>query len=355
MSRSETTRLNEDNRQTLEMLSVVLSAAVSHAAEFEARRGQARGAGPVPDALRGRLDRDPASRPRRPGRRGEPRARADARLHRRGVRRDDHARLHPPRGLPARRGAASATLMLGEREAFQARGALLAEGRRARLGSGERRARARSGRRAGLRGDDDREHHGAQARRGGARPPGRAERAPGAARSAHRPAEPAALRDRIEQAISQAERGRHAPRDRDDGSRPLQGGQRLARAPGRRRAARGGRRAAAAARCARRTPSRGSAATSSACCCPQLAARTTACSRRSSGSAPPLEQPILVQEPAARDRGVDRRSRSSPITARLGTAADPARRRRDVQRQARERAVLPSTTIGLDECDDSTA
>ena len=41
MSRSETTRLNEDNRQTLEMLSVVLSAAVSHAAEFEARRGQA--------------------------------------------------------------------------------------------------------------------------------------------------------------------------------------------------------------------------------------------------------------------------------------------------------------------------
>jgi diguanylate cyclase (GGDEF)-like protein/PAS domain S-box-containing protein len=41
MSRAETNRLNEGHRQTLEMLSVVLSAAVSHAAEFEARRGQA--------------------------------------------------------------------------------------------------------------------------------------------------------------------------------------------------------------------------------------------------------------------------------------------------------------------------
>ena len=41
MSRSKTNRLNEDQRQTLEILSVVLSAAVSRAAEFEARRGQA--------------------------------------------------------------------------------------------------------------------------------------------------------------------------------------------------------------------------------------------------------------------------------------------------------------------------
>ena len=139
LSRSETNRLNEGDRQTLEMLSVVLSAAVSQAAEFEARRGQAAGAGPVPRALRGRLDRDPASRPRRPGRRGEPCARADAGLHRRGVRRDDHARLHPPRGLPARRGAVPPTLMLGRARVVQARGALLAEGRRARLGTGERR------------------------------------------------------------------------------------------------------------------------------------------------------------------------------------------------------------------------
>jgi diguanylate cyclase (GGDEF)-like protein/PAS domain S-box-containing protein len=41
LSRSEDERLNEDDRQTLEMLSVVLSAAISHAAEYEARRGQA--------------------------------------------------------------------------------------------------------------------------------------------------------------------------------------------------------------------------------------------------------------------------------------------------------------------------
>src|SRR5215471_12876952 len=41
LSRSEDERLNEDDRATLEMLSVVLSAAVSHAAEDEARRGQA--------------------------------------------------------------------------------------------------------------------------------------------------------------------------------------------------------------------------------------------------------------------------------------------------------------------------
>src|SRR5471030_1362134 len=41
MSRSKTNRLNENQRQTLEILSVVLSAAVGRAAEFEARRGQA--------------------------------------------------------------------------------------------------------------------------------------------------------------------------------------------------------------------------------------------------------------------------------------------------------------------------
>jgi diguanylate cyclase (GGDEF)-like protein/PAS domain S-box-containing protein len=41
MSRDDENRLTEDDRQTMEMLSVMLSAAVSHAAEFEARRGQA--------------------------------------------------------------------------------------------------------------------------------------------------------------------------------------------------------------------------------------------------------------------------------------------------------------------------
>jgi diguanylate cyclase (GGDEF)-like protein/PAS domain S-box-containing protein len=41
LSCSETERLNEDDRETLEMLSVVLSGAVSRVAEFEARRAQA--------------------------------------------------------------------------------------------------------------------------------------------------------------------------------------------------------------------------------------------------------------------------------------------------------------------------
>jgi diguanylate cyclase (GGDEF)-like protein/PAS domain S-box-containing protein len=41
MSRSERNVLREEHRQTMEMISVVLSAAVSQAAEFEARRGQA--------------------------------------------------------------------------------------------------------------------------------------------------------------------------------------------------------------------------------------------------------------------------------------------------------------------------
>src|SRR5436190_3157032 len=41
MSRDDEKLLTEDDRQTMEMLSVMLSAAVSHAAEFEARRAQA--------------------------------------------------------------------------------------------------------------------------------------------------------------------------------------------------------------------------------------------------------------------------------------------------------------------------
>ena len=41
MKKSEEERLTENDRRTLEMLSMMLSAAVSHAAEFEARRGQA--------------------------------------------------------------------------------------------------------------------------------------------------------------------------------------------------------------------------------------------------------------------------------------------------------------------------
>ena len=41
MKKSDEERLSENDRRTMEMLSMMLSAAVSHAAEFEARRGQA--------------------------------------------------------------------------------------------------------------------------------------------------------------------------------------------------------------------------------------------------------------------------------------------------------------------------
>ena len=194
MSRSKTNRLNEDQRQTLEILSVVLSAAVSRAAEFEARRGQAEALARFRTLFDGRLDRDPPARPRRPRRRGEPGARADARLHRRGARR---ARPRATTCTPSdcqRAEVLFRDLTLGPARVVPARGAVLAQGRRARLGPGERRARARPGRPAGLRRHDDREHHQAETRRGGADPPGGAERAPGAPRPAHRPAEPAAVR-----------------------------------------------------------------------------------------------------------------------------------------------------------------
>jgi GAF domain-containing protein len=64
MSRSKTNRLNEDQRQTLEILSVVLSAAVARVAEFEARRGQAEALARFRTLFQGisigilRLDRD---------------------------------------------------------------------------------------------------------------------------------------------------------------------------------------------------------------------------------------------------------------------------------------------------------
>ena len=97
MSRSEEHRLNEDQRQMMEILSVVLSAAVSHASEFEARRGQAEALARFRTLFDGVIDRDPAARPRQTRRRGEPGARADARLQRRGARRDGARRLHPRR------------------------------------------------------------------------------------------------------------------------------------------------------------------------------------------------------------------------------------------------------------------
>ena len=147
--------------------------------------------------------------------------------------------------------------------------------------------------------------------------------------------------DRIEHAIAHGRARRHPARGRDARPRPLQGDQRLARAPGRRRAARGGRRSGCTARCGPRTRPRGSAATSSASCCPP-APRATASVAAIERVRAALEAADARPGPAARDRGVDR-GRGLPRPRPLGRAPDPARRRRDVQREARERAVLRST------------
>ena len=82
---------------------------------------------------------------------------------------------------------------------------------------------------------DDRGHHRAEGAPRRSCAAGGAERAPGAARRAHRASQPDALRDRDRAGDrDRAPRGR-AGRRPDDGSRPLQGDQRLARPPRRRR------------------------------------------------------------------------------------------------------------------------
>ena len=81
--------------KTLELLSVVLSAAISHAAEFEARRAQVGSARPLPHGVRGSVGRDRQGRSGRTHAGSEPGARADARLHGGGARGDDDSRRSP--------------------------------------------------------------------------------------------------------------------------------------------------------------------------------------------------------------------------------------------------------------------
>ena len=134
------------------------------------------------------------------------------------------------------------------------------------------------------------------------------------------------FRERIEQALQRAEREGEPARGRADGPRPLQGGQRRARPPRRRRAADRGRRGGCRRSCARRTPSRAWAATSSGCSCwgraaPRASCRSSSASTarwrsRSSSSDLPLEieasvgiamypdgRPGLRDAAAARRRG----------------------------------------------------
>ena len=129
-------------------------------------------------------------------------------------------------------------------------------------------ARARPGRRPHrrLRAAGDPAALPADLRRPPRWPRGDREGAPGAARRAHRAAEPRAFRDRIDQTVRAGRRNQQLRRGHDHGSRPLQGDQRHARASHGRPAAAGGRAPAARSRCATPTRSRASAATSSACC-----------------------------------------------------------------------------------------
>ena len=113
-------------------------------------------------------------------------------------------------------------------------------------------------------------------------PPGAARHADGAAE----PREPAPARRPIDERRARVRRARRAAADRP---RPLQGGQRHARARSRRHTAARRGRSPPRPRCAAATRSRGSAATSSPCCCPTCptAARPPswprACSQRWSG------------------------------------------------------------------------
>ena len=180
LSCSEDERLNEDDRETLEMLSVVLTAAVGRVAEFEARRAQARA------IARFRTLFDGASI-------------GILRLDPLGTVVEVNPALEDMLGAAAAElvgSAFTAHLVTEHRAAVQER---LAE-----MGAGEResfqlearcmsrsgvllwalvraRARGRSGWRPGLDRGDDREHHRAQARRTGAHPPSPAQRASGAA------------------------------------------------------------------------------------------------------------------------------------------------------------------------------
>ena len=179
-------------------------------------------------------------------------------------------------------------------------------------------------------------------------PPGRAERAPGAARPAHRPAQPAALR--------RADRAARSPTPSGDGTRLAivmmdldrfkevndslghKAGDELLEEVGER--LRGALRAVGHRRAPRRRRVRPAAAE-------PIRERRRARDDRA--------RPRALERPDRACRGCRSRSRprsasrSSPTTA-MARAPDPARRRRDVRRQARERAVH-FLRRGPDECD----
>ena len=165
MSSSKIERLDEEDRQTLEMLSVVLSAAVSRVAEFDARRAQAEAFARFRTLFDGASLGHPAARRRRRGRRGQPRARADAGRQRR--RADRLALQRAPASPSTARPSTSCWRRRwpGTRESFALEARCTT---RTAARCGRTCARSPSSARATRRlcvGGDDREHHRAQARR----------------------------------------------------------------------------------------------------------------------------------------------------------------------------------------------
>ena len=352
MSSATGKRLTEEDRETLEMLSVVLSAAVSHAAEFEARRAQGE------TLARFRTLFDGASigivRVGRRGRGGggEPG----------GARR---CWATAPTSWSASASATSCTPTTSSAASRASTSMMAGRPRLATSSSAATTARTASviwGQSTAVL---ERDGEGqprfvlsmieniterklaeqALVRAVGAEPaPGAARRrspgSPTARCSASGSSRPSASAARDERRLAAA----------GDGPRPLQGGQRLARPPRRRRAAERGRAAASRARVRalghRRAPGRRrvrDAAPGGRRPPEIIRPPSSASARRSSG-------PISVQGCRSRSRPRSA-SRSSRTTAPTSRRCCAARRRRDVLRQGGERSATPSTTRTLDNRD----
>ena len=307
----------QEDLGTLELLSVVLSAAVSHAGGARGEACPGRCAGAFPHGFRRSLDRDHQGRSKRTHAGGEPRARADARLHGCGAGSDAVQEITHPDDIEHNLGLFR-DLIEGKRDSYQLEKryvrrdgeliwgritAVLERDEEGRPGSvfsmiediTERKIAEQELRRQSELNQYQALHDaltGLPNRTLLPRP--------------HRAGDP-----------RRAAR-RRARRGAADGPRPLQGGQRHARPPRRRRAAQGGRqrgsrRAACVGhrRAARRRRVRPAAAGA-------RPSRPT-CSRALEQIRADARAADRAAGPAARGRGVDRRRASTPTTARTWT------------------------------------